>query len=199
MGRWAGENVYDSLVEASVDSVSGLNGPWSPLSRDQAIAAVKALIAKESAFKPDSLRGEPQVGDASVGLMQVLYSTAQRLGYPGQVGDKAQLTGLFDPGTNIYLGTKLFWTLYHQTGGDLQAAWSAYNGGYRPELGFGARRTADTPVVCLVWKPTAPRQGRTVARDCQVVGSTTPGEFSNQSYVTAVSNYYTYFFGIAPP
>jgi Transglycosylase SLT domain len=199
MGRWAGENNYDSLVEASVDSIAALSGPWAPLTREQAIAAVKALIARESTFRPDSVRGEPQAGDASVGLMQVLYSTAQGLGYPGEVGDAATLTGLFDPGTNIYLGTKYLWTLFHKTGGSIQAAWSAYNGGYRPSLGFGARRTASTPVVCLVWKPTAPRTGRTIAQDCQVVGSTTPGEFSNQPYVNAVSNYYTYFFGSGPP
>jgi hypothetical protein len=81
----------------------------------------------------------------------------------------------------------------------LDAAWSAYNGGYRPTLGFGARRTAGAPRVCLRWKANAPATGRTIARDCELVGDTEPGKFSNQTrYVDVVRNYYAYFFGLAP-
>jgi soluble lytic murein transglycosylase-like protein len=199
MGRWARERDFDALVGVAVDSATNTLGPWAPLTREQAIAAVKALIAKESGFQPDRVRGEPQIGDASVGLMQVLYSTAKGLGYPGPVGSPQGLTGLFAPGTNIYLGTKYLHQLLSKTGGDLDAAWSAYNGGYRPSLGFGARRTASSPRVCLRWKVTAPATGRTVARDCEVVGDTEAGKFSNQSrYVDAVRNYYAYFFGPGP-
>lgn len=197
MGRWVRESDFDDLVAASVDSATGVRGPW-PVSREQAIAAVKAIIAKESAFDPAVYRGEPQAGDASVGLMQLLLTTARSLGYPGDAGDPSTLSGLFEPGTNIYLGTLNLWDLLTSTGGDLSAAFSAYNGGYRPELGFGAVRTADTPTVCLQWKPTAPRTGRSVARDCQVIGSTTPGTFSNQRYVDLATNYYAYFFGSGP-
>lgn len=199
MGRWAREREYDALVGTVVDSIANVSGPWAPLSRDQAIAAVKALIAKESGFNPASVRGEPQLGDASVGLMQVLYSTARGLGYPGPVGEAATLTGLFAPGANIYVGTKYLHQLLSRTGGDLDAAFSAYNGGYRPALGFGQRRTATTPRVCLRWRASAPVTGRTITRDCELVGDTEPGKFSNQSrYVDLVRNYYAYFFGAAP-
>lgn len=198
MGRWARENDFDDVVGAAVDSVTQVQGPWAGLSRDQAVAAVKAVIAKESAFDPSRVRGEPQLGDASVGLMQVLYSTARGLGYPGPIGDPDNLTGLFTPGTNVYLGATYLWQKLVQTGGDLEAAFSAYNGGYRPELGFGGRRDGSTPLVCLQWKPTAPPSGRVVSRDCAVIGSTAPGTFSNQKYVDLAGDYYAYFFG-APP
>lgn len=198
MGRWAREREFDALVGAAVDSVANTLGPWSPLTREQAVAAVKALIAAESGFNPERVRGEPHLGDASVGLMQVLYSTAKAMGYPGPVGDAGQLTGLFTPGTNIYIGAKYLWTLLSRTGGNLDAAASAYNGGFRPHLGFGGRRTATTPRVCLRWKATAPATGRTIDRDCELVGSTTPGTFSNQGYVDKVRNYDAYFFASAP-
>ena len=199
MGRWVREREYDALVGAAVDSIANVSGPWAPLTREQAIAAVKALIAKESAFNPASVRGEPQLGDASVGLMQVLYSTARGLGYPGPIGDANTLTGLFAPGANIYVGTKYLHQLLSKTGGDLDAAFSAYNGGYRPSLGFGARRTTATPRVCLRWRSGAPSTGRTIARDCELLGDTEAGKFSNQTrYVDLARNYYAYFFGAAP-
>jgi soluble lytic murein transglycosylase-like protein len=188
MGRWAREQDFDALVQASSASFGGRVAP----------EFIKAIIAAESAFRPESLRGEPQIGDASIGLMQLRLATARALGYPGAVGDPGALSGLYEPGTNIFLGTKLLDQLLTQTSGDLDAAASAYNGGYRPDLGFGALRTVDTPAVCLVWKSTAPTAGRTLANDCQVIGSTTPGTFSNQRYVDRVKDYRDYFF-VAPP
>lgn len=189
MARWAREHDFDTLIQAMSDSFGKRVSP----------ELIKAIVATESGFNPDRVRGEPQIGDASIGLMQVLYSTAKRLGYPGPVGEASKLTGLFRPDANLYIGTKLLDELLGQTGGDVDAAISAYNGGYRPDLGFGKRRTATTPRVCLQWKPTAPPKGRTIARDCQVIGSTTVGEFSNQPYVTRVRSYLDYFFGNPPP
>lgn len=189
MGRWTREADFDAYVQASSDSFGGRVKP----------EFIKGIIAAESAFNPAAIRGEPQIGDASIGLMQLRFKTAQALGYPGEVGSQDDLSGLFDPGTNIYLGTKLLDQLLSQTGGDMDAAASAYNGGYRPEYGFGAPRTDSTPVVCLQWKPTAPTTGRTISRDCAVVGSTVPGTYSNQPYVDRVANYRDYFFGSAPP
>lgn len=194
MPRWTRENDFDPLVWAAVDSVTNTLGPWRGLSRNEAFAAVKALIAKESAFNPAAVRGEPHLGDASVGLMQLLYSTARGLGFPGPIGDPVQLTGLFSPGANIYTGAKYLWRQLQNTGGNLDAAFSAYNGGYRPSLGFGALRTTSTPPVCLAWKPTAPKTGRILARDCARVSPATAGVFSNRDYVTAARNYYNYFF-----
>jgi len=183
VARWPHENDYDALIHAMAQSF--------PRVRPELI---KAIVAAESGFVAGKVRGEAQISDASIGLMQILYSTAKRLGYPGTVGEASQLTGLFRPDANLYIGTKLLDQLLGQTNGDIDAAISAYNGGYRPNLGFGGRRTASTPRVCLRWKPTAPTQGKTIARDCEVVGSTKVGEFSNQDYVTRVRSYLDYFF-----
>lgn len=200
--RFARENDFDALVVNAVNSARNVFGPWpGGLTQQQAIAAVKAIIAKESAFNPAATRGEPQAGDASIGLMQVLYSTARKeLGYPGEVGDPARLTGLYAPATNLYVGAKYLWLQLRRTGGDLEAAFSAYNGGFRPALGFGARRMANTPRVCLQWKATAPTdpKARNIDRDCNMVGSTAAGTFSNQRYVTVARSYYDYFFGLLP-
>jgi soluble lytic murein transglycosylase-like protein len=189
MGRWLHENDYDALVQAMSASFGGRVKP----------ELIKAIIAAESAFNAAAVRGEPQIAGASIGLMQLLYSTAKRLGYPGEVGEAATLTGLFRPDANIYIGAKYLDELLKQTGGDVDAAISAYNGGYRPELGFGALRTSKTPTVCLQWKPTAPKTGRTIARDCARIGTTMVGKFSNQQYVDRVKNYLDYFFVWVPP
>lgn len=197
VARWARENEFDPLVRAAVDSVANQVGAW-PIPKEQAFAAVKAVVAAESAFNPSATRGEAQIGDASIGLMQVLLSTARRLGFPGDSGDRTRLTGLYTPGTNIFIGTKYLHSLLRQTGGNLDAAFSAYNGGYRPHLGFGGKRTTSTPRVCLQWKPTAPSTGRTIDRDCALVGSTKPGTYSNQRYVDKCRNYLDYFFVSSP-
>jgi len=66
-------------------------------------ALTLATIETESSFNPDAIREEPQINDASYGLMQILYGTAQEVGYNGTP------EGLFDPATNILYATK-----YHQ-------------------------------------------------------------------------------------
>lgn len=189
MARWVREHDFDELVQSISDSFGNRVQP----------ELIKAIIAAESGFRPEAVRGEPQQGDASIGLMQVLYATSKTLGYPGAIGEASKLTGLFRPDANLYIGTKLLDQLLVKTGGNVDAAISAYNGGYRPDLGFGAKRTKTTPRVCLQWKPTAPKSGRTIDRDCAVVGSLKVGEFSNQPYVTRVRSYLDYFFGNPPP
>lgn len=176
MARWMNENAYDAIVQSASEAQA------------VPVPLIKAIIAAESAFNPNARRAEVGINDASSGLMQILLSTARGLGFTGTPDE------LFDPGVNITIGTRLLAQLLRQTGGDQDAAASAYNGGYRPTLGFGARRTATTPAVCLQWKPTAPATGRTVAADCQVPGSTVVGQFSNQGYVDRVANYRDYFF-----
>ncbi len=62
------------------------------------VADVLAVIQIESSFRPNAYRAEPQIGDASYGLMQVLSTTAADRGYDGPP------EGLFDPETNIRVG-----------------------------------------------------------------------------------------------
>ena len=94
-------------------------------------AIVLAVIGTESNFNPQAVRQEAT--DASYGLMQVLFGTAQGLGYTGLAA------GLLDPLTSIDLGTRLLGQNLRARGGDVEAAVSQYNGGYRPSLGFGKR------------------------------------------------------------
>jgi soluble lytic murein transglycosylase-like protein len=132
-------------------------------------ALVLAIIAVESGGDPKAFRREQHVSDASRGLMQLLYSTAQSVGY---VGDP---DGLFDPSQNINFGTKLLAQLRRQLG-SWEDAISAYNGGIRPHLGFG--RVATRPVtVCLA---------RDSAGRCREWRDVKVGEYANQRYVNAV-------------
>ncbi|MGH7166475.1 MAG: lytic transglycosylase domain-containing protein [Nitrospiraceae bacterium] len=92
---------------------------------------VKGTIAVESDFVPTAYRAEPQIGDASHGLMQVLMRTAKGLGYTGTTA------GLYNPNVNIDLGTRLLKQNLARAGGNIDRAVSAYNGGWHPDKGFG--------------------------------------------------------------
>lgn len=84
---------------------------------------VKAFIGTESSFRPEAIREEEAINDASRGLMQVLGRTARALGYEGS------LDGLFDPAINIDLGTKLMAEIIGREGPDFRRVYSAYNSG----------------------------------------------------------------------
>lgn len=65
---------------------------------------VLAIIDIESNFDPSAYRAEPKLNDASRGLMQILYRSAQDRGYGGAPD------GLYDPATNILFGVRhLVW------------------------------------------------------------------------------------------
>jgi soluble lytic murein transglycosylase-like protein len=117
--RWSRENDYNTIVNAEAAA--------------QAVPAalIKAVIGQESAFVPNAKRAEPQIGDASYGLMQLLYKTAKALGYTGTP------EGLYDPATNIHYGTQLLADNLARASGDIPRAVSAYNGGWRESIGFG--------------------------------------------------------------
>lgn len=87
-------------------------------------AVMYGLVSQESRFTPTAIRQEPAINDASYGLTQILYKTAQGLGYAGTPA------GLFDPTTNVSLGFQFFSGLVSRFG-DVNIALSAYNGGYR--------------------------------------------------------------------
>lgn len=89
---------------------------------------IRAVIWKESSGHPNAKRWEGEEYGYSRGLMGVLYTTAQQMGFVGQLDD------LFDPDTNIHYGTAyLRWQL-DRYGEDVEKALSAYNAGtYTPE------------------------------------------------------------------
>ena len=82
------------------------------------------LISQESRFNPRARRDEPRLADASYGLTQILWHTAQGLGYRGDP------EGLYDSDTNVKLGLLYFRNLLRRFE-SLSIAISAYNGGYR--------------------------------------------------------------------
>lgn len=135
-------------------------------------AVIKAVIATESDFNERAYLAEID-GDGSVGLMQVRLSTAKTLGYGGTAEN------LFLPAINIFYGTaylnQLAARVQHPEGKeDWAAVVSAYNGGLRPPLGFGARVTKKT-TVCLRRDPAT--------RRCLQRFTAKPGEFGNQAHV----------------
>lgn len=114
--RWRNEALYTPLIQAAATRYG------------VPVALIQGVIARESGFDPEAFNPE-----GSRGLMQLRDVTARALGYKGTMED------LYDPATNIDLGAKLLAENLRARGGDLDAALSQYNGGYRPVLGFGAR------------------------------------------------------------
>lgn len=164
---------FDALIQDAANRASVLGAVVDP-------RLVKAIVAKESAFDPDAVNGEAHLQDASIGLMQVLYATAVKY-RPGI--SPAQLR---EPAVNLEVGTKYLADLLRRAGGDWWRAVSAYNGGWRPELGFGTVLTAPKR-ICLDWKDGAPTTGRVLDRDCKTIYEAKAGEFGNQPYVLAVA------------
>lgn len=158
--RWSGQDDFRMLFDAA----AGRYG-LPP-------ALLYATAAVESGFKPDAQRGAE-----SYGLMQVTPSTAHGLGYGGTTA------GLLDPMVNVELGAKLLQQLYHQLGGNVAKVASAYNGGYRPSLGFGEVLAAPQR-LCLA---------KDAAGKCVTWYDAKAGEFGNQPYVVKILNAYTYF------
>jgi|SRR5579863_1644423 len=86
---------------------------------------VKAIISVESNWNPNAVRPEPQINDASYGLMQVLLTTARR------VSGNSTLTAqqLLTPAVNITVGTAYIRELQDKYGGYPEDIASAYNAG----------------------------------------------------------------------
>lgn len=107
--------MYESYVQASAVKY-GIPIPW-----------IQAIIDVESAWKANAYRAEPAINDASYGLMQLLEGTARKLGLSGDVAK------LYDPATNIDLGTKLLAENRARFGNSFERVYSAYNSG-NPDL-----------------------------------------------------------------
>jgi transglycosylase-like protein with SLT domain len=171
MARWANEHTWDAAIQAA------------SVRFGVPVSLIKAIIGQESAFRPTAYRAEPAIGDASIGLMQILLSTAKGEGYTGNAGIASGLTGLFDPATNIMFGTSYLATCLSRTNGLIPSAISAYNGGFRPDIGFGAPAPKRV-VVCLR------RDSRGVCIESRTVEA---GQYANQPYVNTVLNNIAYF------
>ena len=80
---------------------------------------ITAIMDHESAFDPSALNPS----DPSYGLMQIMVPTAKQFGYTGKDG-----SGLFDPETNISIGTQYIRSLMNQYS-DIRDVISGYNAG----------------------------------------------------------------------
>ncbi len=109
---WANENSYNDIIDKNA-VVHGVPA-----------ALIKALIAKESSFNPNAKKYEAHLNDSSWGLMQILFRSAQTLGYTGKP------EGLTDPKINIYYGTYHLANNLKIAGGKIDVAVAAYNAGW---------------------------------------------------------------------
>jgi len=98
--------LYEAEIAAAVRDVEGI---WTVPP-----ALVRAIIQRESAFRPQALSRA-----GAVGLMQVLPGNAGLLG--------ALRAQLWEPGPNILAGTRLLAVLLRHYQGDVVSALVAYN------------------------------------------------------------------------
>lgn len=149
----------------------------APLPVGVDVALIKAMIATESEGYPDAKKSEAHLESQSLGLMQIV----PKLHYSGNPAD------LLDPQTNLNVGVALLVRLVRARG-NVWGGVSSYNGG--PGVPVKVPTT-----FCLEWKPTAPKTGRVISRDCARPYTAKPGEYPNQPYVTKVQSYYRRFGG----
>jgi hypothetical protein len=171
MARFSNEDTYDAAIRIAASNYAV---PFE---------LIKAIIGQESRFTASATRREVKLADQSVGLMQILFATAQGEGYMGPLGDPKTLTGLYEPLTNITYGTAYLASQLARANGNIPRAVSAYNGGWRPDLGFGSVATRPL-VICLA---------RDSAGKCTQTRNVPTGEFANQPYVNAVLTNWQYF------
>jgi soluble lytic murein transglycosylase-like protein len=97
------------------------------------VSWIQAVIQTESSWNPNAYNASDPSG--AYGLMQILFQTAQSLGYTGTA------QGLFDPATNINLGTELLGQLRVRYGDDFRRVYSAYDSG-SPDLWVTSEQVA---------------------------------------------------------
>ncbi|MEP7328230.1 MAG: lytic transglycosylase domain-containing protein [Betaproteobacteria bacterium] len=86
-------------------------------------ALVKAMIAVESAFEPQAVSPK-----GALGLMQIMPATGERYGVVATAKRTLQQQ-LFDPATNLRVGTRYMRDLMQRFDQDLSLALAAYNAG----------------------------------------------------------------------
>ncbi len=127
------------------------------------VPVLKGLAGMESAFNPKAFRAEPQINDASRGLLQILNRTAQAVGFRGKPDD------LFDPTINANYGARFLRDLILKYK-NLPDAVASYNMGHpRP-----ASKT--TPTIIKIYGEPKPSW-----------------VYANQPYVDRVLAYIAYY------
>jgi len=86
-------------------------------------ALILGHMRQESSFNPKTYRAEPQINDASTGLMQILLGTAIRM------DTSATQQKLLIPEYNIDLGTRYIAQNLMRYNGNIKDAIAAYNAG----------------------------------------------------------------------
>ena len=86
-------------------------------------ALVKAMIAVESAFEPQAVSSK-----GALGLMQIMPATGERYGVAA-TAKRTLEQQLFDPATNLRIGTRYMRDLLLRFDQDLSLALAAYNAG----------------------------------------------------------------------
>jgi len=86
-------------------------------------ALILGHIKQESAFNQKAYRAEPSIGDASIGLMQVLLGTAH------EFSPNATEADMYDPAFNIDVGTAYIAKNLNRYNGNVLDAIAAYNAG----------------------------------------------------------------------
>jgi soluble lytic murein transglycosylase-like protein len=86
-------------------------------------ALVKAVIAAESAFQPGVVSAK-----GALGLMQIIPDTGERYGVTGDK-KKSVAQKLFDPATNLKVGTRYLRDLLGMFAQNVELALAAYNAG----------------------------------------------------------------------
>jgi soluble lytic murein transglycosylase-like protein len=124
--------MYESIIAAASETYA-VPVPW-----------IQAVIGTESSWKADAYRYEASIKDASYGLMQLLSTTAKALGYSGTP------EGLYDPETNINLGTKLLSQLRTRYGDNFSRVYSAYNSG-NPDKYLTSSQVGSNVSRALTW------------------------------------------------
>jgi soluble lytic murein transglycosylase-like protein len=132
-------------------------------------AWIAAVIQTESSFRADIQTWEPKVNEYSWGLGQILFSTAQGLGYTGPA------EGLLDPDTNIQYVAELLGQLASQYGQDLQRVYSAYNSGSADAYLTSSQVGANVARVMANYEKYAGAFGSTVAAESPNVPALSAG------------------------
>lgn len=106
------ESKYQKIIDAAAEAF-GVDG-----------RIIMAIIATESSFDPNAKRYESRLGESSLGLMQILPSTAKSV--TGKTYTESQL---LDPYQNIMAGAQYYAQQMKRYGNDPIKSYAAYNSG----------------------------------------------------------------------